>query len=160
MKKFISLLVLVCVGITANALATSYNVNVGTNSVVLVPRPAAQAAEWSTNTVYSQGSFVSSSSIVYWTNNGGTSSTNVVAAPSHGSGAATGSDSITWIRIPEKAWSEVYVYTPASTVTIDFDQEAVSGTGYLLNTREVFTDWHDTLYAEATTNTSVRVTVH
>ena len=160
MKKPIAILVLTCAGFMSNALATAYNVTVSTNSVILVPRPAVNAAEWNTNTVYSQGSFVSSSSVIYWTNTGGTSSTNVVAAPSHGSGVAIGIDSIAWLRIPEKAWSEVYVYSPASTVTINFNEEAVSGTGYLLNTRELFTDWHDTLYAEATTNTTVRVTVH
>ena len=159
MKKLLAYL-LIITAFALNAHATSYNVTVGTNSVVLVPRPASRAEQWTTNTVYSQGSFVSSSSVIYWTNTGGTSSTNSVAAPSHESGVVTGTDSITWVRIPEKAWKEVYIYTPASTVTINFDKEAVSGTGYLLNTRELFTYWHDTLYAEATTNTTVRVTVH
>jgi len=78
-----------------------YNVEVGTNNVVLVPtlqNYEAKASEW-TNTTYTAGAYISNTNttptMYYWTPDGG-ASTN---APTHTSGLVEQANGIEWYRL-------------------------------------------------------------
>ena len=129
MKKILIILALT-LGFMVGAFADAWSVSVGTNSVVIVPSVTASASAWVSNTVYSAGDYITTSSArKYWTPTGGTSTNEPTAFP----GVTTGADSVTWVDVQKVNRTIIICADSTTAIYCNDNAAAVSGTGLILD---------------------------